>query len=44
MSAGADTPRAALTDIIDSLGRPFVKLTEARALMGLKFDSGHKML
>lgn len=33
-----------LTDIIDPLKRPFVNLPEARALMGLKFDSGHKML
>ena len=33
-----------LTYIIELLKRPFVNLTEARALMGLKFDSGYKML
>ena len=44
LSALADNPVLFLTYIIDLLKRPFVNLTEALALMGLKFDSGHKML
>ena len=44
VSASADTSPLFLIVIIDHLKRLFVNLTDARALMGLKFDSDHKML